>query len=117
MTIDSHHHLWNYGPEEYGWISESMQLLRRDFTPEHLSAEMAAAGIEGAISVQARQTLPETRWLLRLAAQNNFIRGVVGWVPLVARDVEQHLEQVAADRKLKAVRHVVQDEPDDDFIL
>ena len=115
--IDSHHHFWHYDPEEYGWISESMNVLRRDFLPEDLRRETEAAGVEGVVSVQARQTLDETRWLLELAAKYDFIRGVVGWAPLADPDVAGQLERFASVEKLKAVRHVVQDEPDDDFIL
>jgi len=115
--IDSHHHFWRYNAQEYGWISESMAILRRDFLPADLKRQTSEAGIDGVISVQARQTVEETRWLLELAGQNDFIRGVVGWVPLVSDDVRQDLERFAAHPKLKAVRHVLQDEPDDNYIL
>ena len=117
MVIDAHHHFWNYSAKEYGWISDEMNVLRRDFLPDDLRKEIAAAGVDGVVSVQARQTVEETRWLLELAAANNFIRGVVGWVPLVSPDVGRDLERFAASRKLKAVRHVLQDEPDDDYAL
>src|SRR3954470_24884154 len=116
-VIDSHHHFWKYGPEEYGWISDSMSVLRRDFLPDDLRNEIASAGIDGVVSVQARQTVEETRWLLNLAATNDFIRGVVGWVPLVDDTVGPWLEQFAANPKLKAVRHVLQDEPDEHYVL
>jgi L-fuconolactonase len=117
MRIDSHHHFWSYSPEQYPWISDAMAGLRRDFLPEHLRAEIAAAGIDGVISVQARQTVGETSWLLSLADANDFIRGVVGWVPLAEPGVRGVIEKFAANPKLRAVRHVVQDEPDDRFIL
>jgi L-fuconolactonase len=77
--IDAHHHLWRYTPAEYGWIDEPMAALRRDFGPEDLKREMDAAGIAGAVAVQARQTLEETRWLLDFAEKHDFLRGVVGW--------------------------------------
>lgn len=117
MVIDAHHHFWNYDPAQYGWISDEMRALRRDCGPRHLRAEMDAAGINGVVSVQARQSIEETRWLLELANQNDFIRGVVGWVPLIRVDVATHLERFASEAKLKAVRHVLQDEPDDDYAL
>src|SRR5882724_109631 len=117
MVIDSHHHFWNYTPAEYGWISESMSLLRRDFLPGDLSREIAAAGIDGVVSVQARQTIEETGWLLDLAEANAFIKGVVGWVPLVSANVKADLARFAPRKKLKAVRHVLHDEPDDDYML
>jgi L-fuconolactonase len=117
MRIDAHHHLWQYSPQEYGWISDSMSVLRRNFLPDDLRREIASVGIEGVVSVQARQTLAETDWLLDLADRNEFIRGVVGWVPLVSESVRRDLERYSGRAKLKAVRHVLQDEPDDNYML
>lgn len=117
MKIDSHHHFWKYDSVEYGWIDDAMRVIRRDFLPEHLREEIASVGIDGVVSVQARQNLIETQWLLDLAAQNDFIKGVVGWVELVSPNVGKQLERFAASPKLKSVRHVVQGEPDDNFIL
>ena len=96
MKIDSHHHFWKYDPAEYGWINDSMRVIRRDFLPADLQIEIGNVGIDGAISVQARQTLDETRWLLDLAEQNKFIKGVVGWVPLAAPDVRSTLGRTLA---------------------
>lgn len=117
MKIDSHQHFWKYDPVEYGWIDDAMRAIRRDFLPGHLRAEIAAAGVDGVVSVQARQSLAETQWLLDLAAENDFIKGVAGWVELVSPNVGAELERFAANPKLKSVRHVVQGEPDADFIL
>lgn len=117
MVIDSHHHFWRYNPREYGWISESMQVLRRDFLPPDLQKVLTTAGVDGVVSVQARQSLGETEWLLELADKQDFIRGVVGWVPLCSADLRGHLERLIARRKLKSVRHVLQDEADDQFML
>jgi hypothetical protein len=117
MIIDSHHHFWRYSPAEYGWIDDGMAAIRRDFLPADLRREMAVAGVDAVVSVQARQSLEETRWLLALAAQNPFIAGVVGWVPLVSPSVATTLAELAAQSKLVAVRHVLQDEPDSQFML
>ncbi len=117
MTIDSHHHFWQYNPAEYGWIDDAKKSIRRDFLPADLQAVLAAAKIDGAISVHARQSLVETDWLLALADQHPFLRGVVGWVPLASADIESVLHRYAANKKLRGVRHVVHDEPDDRFIL
>ena len=117
MRIDSHHHFWNYSVEEYGWIDDSMQTLRRDFLPADLQQEILRVGIDGVVSVQARQTLEETEWLLGFAESHEFIKGVVGWVPLRDANVREPLEKLTSHSKLKAVRHVVQDEPDDEFLL
>jgi L-fuconolactonase len=117
MKIDSHHHFWKYDPDEYGWIDESMRAIRCDFLPEHLRTEIAAAGVDGVISVEARPSVVETQWLLDFAAQHDFIKGVVGWVELVSPKVGAPLERFASNSKLKSVRHVVQGEPDENFIL
>ncbi|MBK5290063.1 MAG: amidohydrolase family protein [Acidobacteriia bacterium] len=111
LKIDSHHHFWKYDAVEYGWIGESMRTLRRDFLPAHLHRALDEGGIEQAISVQARQTLQETDWLLELAAKDSRIAAVVGWVPLASAQLDPALQALASQPKLKAVRHVLQDEP------
>ena len=115
--LDSHHHFWNYDPIQHGWMNDDMQALRRDFLPPDLKHELDTAGIDGAVSVQARQSLEETDWLLAIAEKNDFIRGVVGWVPLTQPNVRDDLARFADKPKLRAVRHVIQDEPDQDYIL
>jgi L-fuconolactonase len=115
--IDAHHHLWRYTKEEYGWIDEEMKALRRDFLPRDLYAEMAAAGIDGTVAVQARQTLEETRWLLDLAEESDAIRGVVGWVPIAGEEFPGCMEEFDGRDKLKGLRHVIQGEVDENYIL
>jgi len=117
MQIDAHQHFWRYNAEEYDWIDDSMAVLRRDFLPKDLKKELDAAGFDACITVQARQTLEETQWLLALADENPFVAGVVGWVDLRAEDVRDQLAALAKNPKLVGVRHVVQAEPDDNFLL
>ncbi len=117
MRIDSHHHFWRYSSYEYGWIDESKQSLQRDFLPSDLKMELDGNGIDGVISVQARQCVEETRVLLEFAAANRWIRGVVGWVPLRDERLAKVLDELTSNRILRGVRHVVQDEPDDKFML
>ena len=117
MKIDAHHHFWHYNTQDYGWISDDMAVLRRDFLPADLKPELDRAGIDRVVSVQARQCVEETEWLLKLAEENDFIAGVVGWLPIASPDFPALLEKFAANPKLRAIRHVVQDEPDDRFIL
>lgn len=112
MTIDAHHHFWHYSPVEYDWIGDEMSAIRRDFLPSDLEAAIREAGVEGVVSVQARQSIAETEWLLSMASENDFIRGVVGWVPLQSAWLERILEPYLAHPKFKGVRHVVQGEPD-----
>jgi L-fuconolactonase len=115
--IDAHHHLWNYSPEEYGWIGDQMSELRRDFAAGEVASLGKTLGLNGSVAVQARQTLEETRWLLACAADCPTILGVVGWAPLASEEAPEILAELASDPLLKAVRHVVQDEPDPDFLL
>lgn len=117
MVIDAHHHFWRYNPREYGWISDSMSVLRRDFLPDDLEGAIRAAGVDGVVSVEARQSLAETDWLLEMAEQHDFIRGVVGWVPLISEHLTGDLERLRGRKKLKGVRHVLQDEPDEHYML
>jgi L-fuconolactonase len=117
MRIDSHQHFWHYSPIEHAWMSDEMGLLKRDFLPEDLAPLLKSIGLDGCIAVQARQTLEETRWLLELAEKHAFIKGVVGWVDLCSSDVQRQLEIFAAHPKFVGVRHIVQDESDDEFML
>ncbi len=117
QKIDSHQHFWKYDPLEYAWIDESKLVLRRDYLYSDLAVEMKHGGVAGVVSVQARQCLAETDALLGMARQHSGILGVVGWLPLASESVEDDLERYAGEPLLKGVRHVVQDEPDDSFIL
>lgn len=117
MRIDAHQHFWKYSAEQYGWINEAMRSLKRDFLPADLKPLLDSEGFDGSIAVQARQDAEETEWLLELAGQNQFIKGVVGWVDLCSPDVGAELEQLAQHPKFVGVRHVLQDEPDPEFML
>ena len=117
MRIDAHQHFWKYSPAIYCWISDAMPELKRNFLPEDLRPLRAARGVEGSIAVQARQDVEETIWLLELAGQNDFIKGVVGWVDLCSEELPVTLERLAKQTKLVGVRHVLQDEADDQFML
>ena len=110
--IDAHHHFWRYSAAEYEWIDEDMAAIRRDFLPEDLNREMAAAGVSRVISVEARQSLRETEWLLELAAAHAWIAGVVGWAPLTDAGVGEVLARLAANPRLRGIRQVLQGGPD-----
>jgi len=112
MRIDAHHHFWHYTPDEYDWIDDEMAAIRRDFLPADLAQEIAAAGIDTVISVQARQTIAETEWLLAKASAHPWIAGVVAWLPLADPGIAELLERYSANPHLKGIRHVLQAEPD-----
>jgi L-fuconolactonase len=117
MHIDAHQHFWTYNPAEYDWIDDSMAALCRDFLPQDLKPELEANDFQGSIAVQARQTMEETRWLLGLAERSPSILGVVGWADLRSPDIRSQLKVMAQNPKLVGIRHIVQSEPDDRFLL
>ncbi|MHC4621872.1 MAG: amidohydrolase family protein [Planctomycetota bacterium] len=117
MRIDAHQHFWKYNERDYGWMGRGMESLKRDRLPGDLAPLLRKAGIDGTVAVQARQRVEETEFLLRLADDNHFIKGVVGWVDLRSRQLELQLERFCYHPKLRGVRHVVHDEPDDNFML
>lgn len=114
--IDAHQHFWRYRPETHGWITDAMAVLKRDFLPPDLEPLLLAQGFDGCVAVQAAQSLAETRFLLGLADTHPFVRAVVGWVDLLSPDLERQLEDLAAHPRLRGVRHIAQDEPDDDWL-
>ncbi len=117
MKIDTHQHFWKYNTQDYVWMSEEMDRLRKDHLPTDLLPLMTAAGITGTVAVQARQCLEESTWLLQLADEHPFIQAIVGWVDLSSERVVEQLERLAQHPKFRGVRHVVHDEPDDNFML
>lgn len=111
--IDAHQHFWRYDARRDTWITDEMSLLRRDFVPDELIAHLSQCRIDGTVAVQADQSERETEFLLGLAEGNAFIRGVVGWVDLLAPNLAQRLEHYATFERFRGVRHVAQAEPDD----
>lgn len=116
MRLDSHQHFWRYDAPQYPWIPAGSP-LQRDWLPQDLAALQGPLGLDGSIAVQARQSMAESDWLLGLADADPRIRGVVGWVDLRSGTVEAELQRLARHPKFVGVRHVVQDEPDDRFLL
>ena len=116
MRLDAHQHFWSYDAAQYPWIPPGSP-LHRSWLPEDLAALQAPLGFDGSIAVQARQVVGESDWLLGLADRHAGVKGVVGWVDLRSERVEADLVRLAAHPKFVGVRHVVQDEPDDDFLL
>jgi L-fuconolactonase len=118
MKIDAHQHFWVYSSSEYGWIDDQMTVLKRDYLPADLKTELESSGFSGTVAVQARQSVEETKWLLQLASQYDFIKGVVGWFDLCSEsELKKQLDEFCKSEKIVGVRHVVHDEPDDNFML
>jgi len=118
MIIDSHQHYWELGRFDTGWLLAAQhQKICRDYRPEHLKPLIDAAGVSKTIFVQTQHDLDENRWALQLAAENDWICGVVGWIDLASQECETQLAEFQANLKFVGVRHITQDEPDDDFII
>jgi L-fuconolactonase len=110
MRIDAHQHFWHFDPVRDAWITDDMSVIRRDFLPADLQPLLQANGFDGCVAVQADQSDAETDFLLDLASRHDFIKGVVGWTDLRARDLGKSLEQWSAAKKLKGFRHILQAE-------
>lgn len=117
MTVDSHQHFWQVGRFEYPWMSKEVAVLYRDYLPHQLAPLLVENGVETTVLVQASNSLAESRWLLQLADENQFIGGVVGWVDLTDDRVESQMEELSAHPKFVGVRHLVESEPHEDWLL
>jgi L-fuconolactonase len=119
LTIDAHQHFWQLGrPFDYRWLDAPTHApIRRDFLPEHLGPHLRAAGVDRSVFVQTQHDLAENRWALGLAERHPFIVGVVGWVDLASPACEEQLLEFKVHPRFVGVRHITQDEPDDDFIV
>jgi L-fuconolactonase len=117
--IDAHQHFWQLSqPFDYAWLdAPALAPIRRDYLPEDLAPQLQAAGVARSIFVQTQHNLDENRWILRLADTHPFLAGVVGWVDLASPACEDQLGEFRAHPRFLGVRHVVQDEPDDDFLI
>jgi L-fuconolactonase len=115
--IDAHQHFWCFDPVRDAWITPAMAAIQRDFLPTDLAPILAQYGLDGCVAVQASQSEAETDWLLQLAGENDFIKGVVGWVDLRAKNVAERLAHYAQFKKLKGFRHVLQGETDRALML
>ena len=107
MKIDSHQHFWKYEPVKHSWIDDEMAVIRKDFMPVDLKQVYLENDIDGCVAVQADQTTAETDFLIELASENNFIKGVVGWVDLRGNNIDEVLEHYNKFKVVKGFRHVV----------
>ena len=115
-TIDAHQHFWKFDPVRDNWITDEMSVIQKDFFPDDLKPVLQQNGFDGCVAVQASQSEEETDFLVTLAKQNDFIKGVVGWVDLQADDIEERLTKYKST-PVKGFRHVLQGEPQRDLML
>lgn len=113
--IDAHHHFWIYRPNEFAWLTDEMEVLRRHFMPADLKAAAEPAGVTGVITVHAKRSRTDTAWLLSLAAQDPFIKGVIGWVPLKDAELGVILDDLRKNPRFRGAREILQGASDDEF--
>ena len=114
--IDAHQHFWELARDDYGWLTPELPALYRDFQPEHLQPELVEAGISGTLLVQAAPTVAETEYLLKMAEQTSWVKGVVGWVAMDTPYFREQLDQIN-NIWLKGLRPMLQDMDDSEWIL
>lgn len=117
QTIDSHQHFWMYRPERDQWIDDSMKKIQKDFLPENLKPVLIKNNVDGCIVVQSDQSEAENLFQLMNAMQNDFIKGVVGWVNLQSKNIEDQLSHYSYYKQMKGFRHILQGEKDRALML
>lgn len=117
LRIDAHQHFWKFDPVRDSWINEDMKVIQRDFLPSDLQPVLQQNGIEGSVVVQSDQSATENEFQLQNANNNDFIKGVVGWVDLQSPNIKEQLQELSRHKKLKGFRHVLQSEPDPAFMM
>jgi len=117
FVVDAHQHFWDIGRFQYPWMTPELTVLRRNFLPDNLKPILNRIGVDRTVLVQAQHSMAETRWFLELAADHEFIGGVVGWADLTSPGLGRDLDELQAHSKFKGLRHIVHDEPDDNWIL
>jgi L-fuconolactonase len=115
--IDSHQHFWQVSRFAYPWMSSDLGVLYRDYLPDDLAPILQQNGVKQTVLVQASNSVAESRWLLDLADGNSFIAGVVGWVDLMSVEIDAQLDELCVHPKFKGVRHLVESEPQDDWLV
>ena len=117
MIIDTHQHFWKYDKVQHAWIDDDMKEIRKDFLPEKLEQVFSKNDVSGCIAVHSDQKEAENDFLLDLAKKNEFIKGIIGWVDFRAENIEERLQYYSGKEKIKGFRHIVQGEPDHNFLL
>jgi L-fuconolactonase len=115
--IDTHVHCWHYDPVRYGWITEDMAAIRRDFLPANIQPLLEAEQVDGCVLVQVNQAESENDFFLKLAADHSFVKGIVGWVDLCAPDIEERLARYRSFPQIRGFRHILQGEQDRAYML
>lgn len=115
--IDAHLHLWDLQRSAYSWITPELGPLHSTITVDRAKGELTAVGVERAVLVQAEDSVADTEFMLEVAAEHDWVGGVVGWVQLDDPAVAAaQLDRFTADPAFRGVRHLVHDDPRDGFL-
>lgn len=121
LVVDSHQHFWDPENGDYGWMQGAdMAPIRHNFWPRELAPLLAQNGVDKTVIVQTWSSLDETRQFLDIAAETDFVAGVVGWADMTDPDLPATLAELKAGnggQYLVGVRHQVHDEEDADWLL
>ncbi|WP_447641779.1 MULTISPECIES: amidohydrolase family protein [Chitinophagaceae] len=117
FTVDSHQHFWRFDAQRDVWITEAMSNIRKDFLPEDLKPILDAASMDGCVAVQADESEQENEFLLELARQNSWIKGIVGWLDFTSNDISARLEYYSQFPTIKGFRYILQGNPKRDLML
>ena len=115
--IDAHQHFWSLARGDYGWLTPEMEPIYRDFLPDDLEPLLTEAGIDGTILVQAAPTVAETEFMLGLARDEPYVRGVVGWVDFEDPGAPDEIARLARQPSLVGLRPMIQDIAEDGWML
>jgi L-fuconolactonase len=110
MRIDAHQHFLKFDSQKHAWINDEMKKIQRDFLPDHLLPVLKTNGFDGCVTVQVDQTEEENNFLLSIAKQNSFVKGLVGWVDLKGDTLDERLQYYKQFSIIKGFRHIVQGE-------
>lgn len=117
INIDAHQHFWNPVRGDYGWMPKDNEILYRSYGPADLASQLANAGVDKTVLVQAAATVEETEYMLGIADATDFVGGVVGWINFEQPSHLDHLKRLAGHPKFLGVRPMIQDISDDDWML
>lgn len=119
LKIDAHQHFWNVGVSDYVWLGNpGVEPLRRTWEPDELEPQLQAAGMNYTVLVQCENSYVDTEYMFNIAAEREWVAGVVGWVPLdQPEEADRKLKEFTQNPYFKGMRHLIHDEPDPDWVI
>lgn len=118
LKVDTHQHFWNLDEVAYPWLIPEYGPIYRTYTPEELAPQLAASGVDKTVIVQAMDSYADTNSMLKIAAENDWVAGVVGWVPLHdPLEADRKLDEYQQNPYFKGLRHLIHEESNGDWVL